>query len=63
MYGKSSVFPFLSFVGFTKRIDGLSSLDALINALSELDKVCDAIEDKYLESLREDKFERWEEQR
>ncbi len=48
---------------FLKRIDGLSSLDALINALSELDKVCDAIEDKYLESLREDKFERWEEQR
>jgi len=28
-----------------------------MNALSDLDKVCDAVEDNYLESLREDTFE------
>ncbi|KAF9528368.1 DNA-directed RNA polymerase [Crepidotus variabilis] len=43
--------------------DNLSSLDALISALSELDKVCEAVEDQYLESLREGKFERWDERR
>jgi len=42
--------------------DKLSSLDALIEALANLDKVCEAIEDGYLNSLVEEKFERWEEQ-
>ena len=42
--------------------DKLSSLDALIAALADLDKVCETIEDAYLNSLIEDKFERWEEQ-
>jgi len=43
--------------------DNLSSLDALITALSDLDKVCETIEDEYLASLREGKFERWNERR
>ncbi|TFK34433.1 DNA-directed RNA polymerase [Crucibulum laeve] len=41
--------------------DNLSSLQALITALSDLDDVCETIEDAYIMSLREDKFERWEE--
>ncbi|KAF8960301.1 RBP11-like subunits of RNA polymerase [Flammula alnicola] len=41
--------------------DNLSSLDALINALADLDKVCETVEDEYLASLRAGKFERWEE--
>ncbi|KJA25651.1 hypothetical protein HYPSUDRAFT_37692 [Hypholoma sublateritium FD-334 SS-4] len=41
--------------------DGKSSLDALIVALGELDKVCEAVEDKYIASLQEGKFEQWEE--
>ncbi|KAF9480608.1 RBP11-like subunits of RNA polymerase [Pholiota conissans] len=41
--------------------DNASSVDALIDALSQLDKVCEAVEDSYLASLREGKFERWEE--
>ena len=44
-------------------VDGLSSLEALIKALSDLDNLCEAVEDAYLESLREEKFERWEEKR
>jgi DNA-directed RNA polymerase I and III subunit RPAC2 len=44
-------------------LDNLSSLDALITALTELDKVCEAVEDGYLDSLREGKFERWDERR
>ncbi|PPR06831.1 hypothetical protein CVT26_003857 [Gymnopilus dilepis] len=41
--------------------DNLSSLDALVAALGELDKVCESVEDEYLKSLREGDFERWEE--
>ncbi|KAF9010200.1 DNA-directed RNA polymerase [Cyathus striatus] len=41
--------------------DNLSSLQALVQALDDLDKLCESIEDAYLESLRENKFERWEE--
>lgn len=44
-------------------LDNLSSLDALIAALTELDKVCEAVEDGYLNSLRDGKFERWDERR
>jgi DNA-directed RNA polymerase I and III subunit RPAC2 len=43
--------------------DNVSALDALINALTELDKICEAVEDGYLDSLREGKFERWNEKR
>jgi len=42
--------------------DKLSSLDALIEALENLDQVCEAIEDGYIHSLVENTFERWEEQ-
>ncbi|KAF5314668.1 hypothetical protein D9611_007181 [Ephemerocybe angulata] len=43
--------------------DKLSSLDALLKALNDLDTVCETIEDRYLESLRAESFERWEEKR
>ncbi|RXW21519.1 hypothetical protein EST38_g4328 [Candolleomyces aberdarensis] len=43
--------------------DNLSSLDALIKALDDLDNLCNTVEDAYLESLREEKFERWDEKR
>lgn len=42
-------------------LDNLSSLDALITALDNLDNLCETVEDAYLESLRTDQFERWEE--
>ncbi|KIJ62142.1 hypothetical protein HYDPIDRAFT_114998 [Hydnomerulius pinastri MD-312] len=41
--------------------DGLSSLDALLEALSNLDDVCDSVEEKYRASLAEGRYERWEE--
>ncbi|KAF8814798.1 RBP11-like subunits of RNA polymerase [Phlegmacium glaucopus] len=41
--------------------DKLSSMDALIAALANLDNLCETIEDEYLASLRDNKFERWEE--
>ncbi|KIM46913.1 hypothetical protein M413DRAFT_440478 [Hebeloma cylindrosporum] len=41
--------------------DNLSSLDALITALGDLDTVCETIEEEYLTSLRKGKFETWEE--
>ncbi|KAL9710361.1 RNA polymerase subunit AC19 [Leucoagaricus gongylophorus] len=39
--------------------DNLSSLDALIDALGNLDNLCEVIEDAYLDSLRENKHEVW----
>jgi DNA-directed RNA polymerase I and III subunit RPAC2 len=42
-------------------LDNLSSLDALITALVNLDTVCETIEEEYLASLRKGKFEMWEE--
>uniref|UniRef100_A0A0W0FZ66 Putative RBP11-like subunits of RNA polymerase n=1 Tax=Moniliophthora roreri TaxID=221103 RepID=A0A0W0FZ66_MONRR len=41
--------------------DGLSSLDALIKALSDLDDLCEVVSDKYNDSLQHDDYERWEE--
>jgi DNA-directed RNA polymerase I and III subunit RPAC2 len=41
--------------------DNHSSLDALIEALEELDKVCETVEEAYTASLKQGKFERWEE--
>ena len=46
-----------------RNADGLSSLDALIDALTELDKICESVEDAYLASLRKGEFERWDEKR
>ncbi|CAA7264302.1 unnamed protein product [Cyclocybe aegerita] len=43
--------------------DNLSSLDALITALSDLDKLCETVEDAYIKDLRENKYEKWEEKR
>ena len=62
MYGKSYIHfhdhHFFFQITFS---DKLSSLDALIAALANLDKLCETVEDTYLTSLRDDKFERWEE--
>jgi hypothetical protein len=41
--------------------DNLSSLTALLTALSDLDTLCETIGGAYEESLMKDSFERWEE--
>lgn len=41
--------------------DNLSSLQALTTALSDLDSLCETVEDAYLTSLQEKRYERWEE--
>ncbi|KAI6043978.1 DNA-directed RNA polymerase [Pisolithus marmoratus] len=41
--------------------DGLSSLNALLEALDNLDGVCESVEERYLSSLQEGRYERWEE--
>ncbi|KDQ58502.1 hypothetical protein JAAARDRAFT_34312 [Jaapia argillacea MUCL 33604] len=41
--------------------DNLSSLDALLAALDNLDDLCKTIDDAYTLSLRRDKYEVWEE--
>jgi len=41
--------------------DHLSSLEALLAALSDLDALCLAIQDKYVASLREGRHEWWDE--
>lgn len=41
--------------------DDLSSLTALLQALSDLNELCIAIDDGYKKSLREDRYERWDE--
>ncbi|KAG2338317.1 RBP11-like subunits of RNA polymerase [Suillus weaverae] len=41
--------------------DGLSSLNALLEALTNLDSVCETIENKYHSSLATNDYERWEE--
>jgi hypothetical protein len=42
-------------------IDKLSSLTALLTALSDLDSLCETVENAYDTSLRKDKYEKWEE--
>ncbi|OCH89201.1 RBP11-like subunits of RNA polymerase [Obba rivulosa] len=42
--------------------DNLSSLTALLEALSNLDDLCGTIEDAYKASLATDPIERWDEQ-
>ncbi|KAJ3551834.1 hypothetical protein NM688_g4480 [Phlebia brevispora] len=43
--------------------DNLSSLTALLQALDDLEALCDTVEDAYQESLAHDKYERWDEKR
>lgn len=57
----SFILPFHILTKNSKFSDSLSSLDALITALTDLDNVCESVEDEYLKSLREGDFERWEE--
>ena len=47
--------------GLTLHSDGLSSLDALLEALSHLDDVCSSIEERYHASLAGGQYERWQE--
>ena len=42
-------------------IDNLSSLEALLEALNNLDNLCDTVEESYNASLTKDSFERWDE--
>ena len=57
-----SNFHFVPFLMLMRNVlDNLSSLDALITALADLDTVCETIEEEYLASLRKGKFETWEE--
>lgn len=42
-------------------LDNLSSLQALIKALEDLDNLCDTINEAYTESLQSDEYERWDE--
>ena len=39
--------------------DNLSSLTALMTALDGLDDLCQAVEEKYVTSLVDDKYEQW----
>ncbi|KAI0697033.1 RBP11-like subunits of RNA polymerase [Cytidiella melzeri] len=41
--------------------DNLSSLEALLTALSNLDELCETVEVTYNASLAKDSFERWDE--
>ncbi|KIM91668.1 hypothetical protein PILCRDRAFT_810952 [Piloderma croceum F 1598] len=41
--------------------DKLSSLTALLTALTDLDSLCETVENAYDISLRKDKYEKWEE--
>ncbi|KAJ3746681.1 RBP11-like subunits of RNA polymerase [Lentinula detonsa] len=41
--------------------DKLSSLQALIKALDDLDNLCDSINEAYIESLQNDDYEKWDE--
>jgi hypothetical protein len=41
--------------------DKLSSLTALLTALTDLDSLCETVENVYDISLRKDKYEKWEE--
>ncbi|KAI0761121.1 RBP11-like subunits of RNA polymerase [Irpex lacteus] len=41
--------------------DHLSSLEALLEALNNLDNLCDTVEESYNTSLTEGSFERWDE--
>ncbi|KAF5379170.1 hypothetical protein D9615_005970 [Tricholomella constricta] len=41
--------------------DNLSSLTALMDALSALDDLCESVDDAYKTSLKHDAYERWEE--
>ncbi|KZT64560.1 RBP11-like subunits of RNA polymerase [Daedalea quercina L-15889] len=42
--------------------DNLSSLDALLQALSNLDDLCITIDEAYQKNLGEGQYERWDEQ-
>ncbi|KZP33805.1 RBP11-like subunits of RNA polymerase [Athelia psychrophila] len=41
--------------------DNLSALDTLLNALDNLDNLCETVQDAYDTSLKGERYERWEE--
>ena len=58
-----SIFPYLyTSLSVMRHVDNLSSLDALIEALDNLDDLFKVLGDKYTESLSKGKFERWTEE-
>lgn len=60
MYGASC--PILFHLLFLlDKADNLSSLQALLTALSDLDDLCQTIEGAYQSSLKHGKYERWDE--
>lgn len=42
--------------------DNLSSLDALLKALADLDDLCMSVDEAYQKSLQEGQYERWHEE-
>jgi hypothetical protein len=60
MYGMSD-FPVVIRVVLTLLADNLSSLEALLSALDNLDNLFETIEDNFKASLKHDDYERWNE--
>jgi hypothetical protein len=61
MYGAHFAASLPSFFSYRPGADNLSSLDALLSALDNLENLCNTIEDQYSASLQHDDYERWEE--
>jgi hypothetical protein len=61
MYGAHSAASPPYLFSYSPDADNLSSLDALLSALDNLENLCDTIEDQYSASLQHDDYERWEE--
>ena len=48
-------------MGLNNNTDNLSSVDALLTALDDLDNLFDTVEQAYKTSLRDDRYEKWDE--
>ena len=64
MYGTSSLLtsPLSVHLILVLPLDNLSSLDALLKALSDLDDLCVTMDEAYQKSLQQGQFERWNEE-
>lgn len=61
MYGKGYRVQHLRATPIRNRLDRLSSLEALLSALDNLDALFETIDKKYAQSLKEDDIQKWEE--